>query len=285
VTFRFIEAEKATFPVRALCRALEVSPSGYYAWRARRPSARAQQEVGLRHAIRVAHAESRGCYGSPRVHYAVRASGYAVGRNRVIRLMRAEGLRARRRRRFRVTTDSEHQWTVPTDLVQRRFRPARPNIVWAADLTYLPTATGWMYLAVILDLYSRRVVGWAVRTTLQTDVVCAALHLALGQRQPSPGLVHHSDRGVQYASAEYQAVLTAHGVVPSMSRPGDCWDNAVAESFFSTLKRELGSTRWPSVTIATGAITAYIDDFYNRRRLHSTLGYQSPIAFETTAVV
>jgi putative transposase len=285
VTFRLIDAEKATFPVRTLCRALDVSPSGYYAWRARRPSARAQQEVGLRHAIRVVHAESRGCYGSPRVHHAVRAHGYAVGRNRVIRLMQAEGLRARRRRRYRATTDSRHQWRVPADLVQRRFRPTRPNAVWAADLTYVPTATGWVYLAVILDLYSRRVVGWAVRSTLQTDVVRAALHLALGQRQPSPGLVHHSDRGVQYASADYQAILIAHGIRPSMSRPGDCWDNAVAESFFSTLKRELGSTRWPSPSIATTAIAGYIDEFYNPRRLHSTLGYQSPIAFEARAVV
>jgi len=285
VTFRFVDAEKATFPVRTLCRALGVSPSGYYAWRSRGPSARARQEVGLRHAIRVAHAESRGCYGSPRVHHAVRAHGYAVGRNRVIRLMQAEGLRARRRRSYRVTTNSTHQWRVPADLVQRQFRPARPNAVWAADLTYLPTTTGWVYLAVILDLYSRRVVGWAVRSSLQTDVVRAALYLAVGQRQPRPGLVHHSDRGVQYASADYQAVLAAHGIVPSMSRPGDCWDNAVAESFFSTLKRELDSTRWPSVTIATAAIAAYIDDFYNRRRLHSTLGYQSPITFETKAVV
>jgi putative transposase len=285
VTFRFIAAEKATYPIRLLCRALDVSSSGYYAWRSRPTSPRAQADLGLRHAIRVAHAESRGRYGSPRVHRAVRAQGHAVGRNRVIRLMRTEGLRARPRRRFRVTTDSHHHWRVPPDRVQRQFRPQRPNQVWATDVTYIDTAEGWLYLAVVLDLYSRRVVGWATRMTLHTDLVCAALHLALGRRRPSPGLVHHSDQGVQYASAEYQRLLTAHGLVPSMSRRGDCWDNAVVESFFSTLKRELEVRRWPTRAVAMAAIGAYIDGFYNPVRLHSTLEYQAPNIFEAATVM
>jgi putative transposase len=285
VIFAFIEAEKATFPIRAMCRVLEVSPSGFYAWRSRMPSPRAHADVGVRHALRVAHAESRGRYGSPRLHHAIRARGFRVGRNRVIRLMRADGLQARRRRRFRVTTHSAHPHRIARNLVQRRFRPTRPNAIWAADVTYLPTATGWAYLAVILDLYSRAVIGWAVRPTLATDLTLAALHLALGRRQPSRGLVHHSDRGVHYASGEYQRVLALHGLVPSMSRRGDCWDNAVVESFFSTLKQELGATTWPNALVATHAIGEYIDRFYNPQRLHSTLGYQSPAAFEAAAMM
>jgi transposase InsO family protein len=285
VTFRFIEAEKAIFPVRALCRALEVSPSGYYAWQSRGPSPRACTDVGVRHAMRVAYAESRGRYGSPRLHQAVRARGFTVGRNRVIRLMRADGLQARHRRRFRVTTDSAHSHRIARNLVRRRFRPTRPNVIWAADVTALPTATGWAYLAVVLDLYSRAVVGWAVRPTFQTELPLAALHLALGRRQPPRGLVHHSDRGVQYASGDYQRVLAAHGLVPSMSRRGDCWDNAVVESFFSTLKHELDATTWANEPAAAHAIGEYIDRFYNPQRLHSTLGYQSPAAFEARAVM
>jgi transposase InsO family protein len=285
VSFAFIDAEKARFPIRTMCRALEVSPSGFYAWQSRGPSRRLQTDLGVRHAIRVAHAESRGRYGSPRVLQAIRARGFAVGRNRVIRLMRAEGLRGRRRRRFRVTTDSAHPHRIARNLVQRQFRPARPNLVWAADVTALPTATGWAYLAVVLDLYSRAVVGWAVRPTFQTDLPLAALHLALGRRQPPRGLVHHSDRGVQYASGEYQHVLAGHGLVPSMSRRGDCWDNAVVESFFSTLKQELESTAWANEPAAAHAVGEYIDRFYNPVRLHSTLGYQSPNAFEARAVM
>jgi putative transposase len=285
VTFGFIQAEKATYPIRLLCRVFDVSSSGYYAWRSRPESPRAQTDRRLRHVIRVAHAESRGRYGSPRVLRAVRARGYTVGRNRVIRLMRADALRGRRRRRFRVTTDSQHQWAVPANLVQRHFRPSARNQVWAADVTYIDTVEGWVYLAVILDLYSRRVVGWATRSTLQTELVTAALHVAVGHRHPTPGLVHHSDQGVQYASAEYQRLLAVHGIVPSMSRRGDCWDNAVVESFFSTLKQELPTSRWPTRAAATRAIGDYVDRFYNPVRLHSTLNYQAPNAFEATTVV
>ena len=280
MTFRFIDAEKARYPVRRLCHALAVSPSGYYAWRSRGLSPRALSDLGLRHAICVAHAESRGAYGSPRILRVVRAQGHAVGRNRVMRLMRLDDVRARRRRRFRVTTDSRHQWTVPVDRLRRRFRVAAADRVWVADVTYLETAEGWLYLAVILDLYSRRVIGWATRPTLHTELVAAALHLAIGRRQPAAGVLHHSDQGMQYASSEYQALLARHGLRPSMSRRGDCWDNAVAESFFSTLKRELDPCHWPTRGAAAAAISDYIERFYNPVRLHSTLNYQAPSAFE-----
>ena len=194
--------------------------------------------------------------------------------------MRAEGVRARRRRRFRVTTDSRHQWPVPTDLVRRQFRPAAANRIWVADITYLDTAEGWLYLAVVIDLYSRRVVGWALRDTLHQELVTAALHVALACRQPAPGLVHHSDQGLQYASVAYQGVLARHGLVPSMSRRGDCWDNAVAESFFSMLN-ELEIAQWPTRAAAAAAIGSYIDRFYNPVRLHSTLDYRAPDVFES----
>lgn len=246
---------------------------------------RQQRDVALRHALRVAHAESRGRYGSPRLLHAVRARGHRVGRNRVIRLMRAEGLCARRPRRFRVTTDSQHQWTPAPDRLQRRFDPRRPNRRWCADLTYLDTAEGWLYLAVILDLYSRRVVGWALRPSLHTDLATAALHMALGRRAAPRGLIHHSDRGVQYASTTYQAVLAAHHVRPSMSRRGNCWDNAVVESFFSSLKQELATPQWPTRAAAARAVGTYIEAFYNPVRLHSTLGYQAPVAFEAAGMM
>lgn len=285
MTFPFIAAEKATYPVRALCRALAVSASGYYAWCRRAPSARACADVRLRHAIRVAFAETRGRYGSPRVLRELRAHGYAVGRNRIIRLMRADGLVARRRRRFRVTTQSQHAWTVAPDRLQRQFFAPAPNRIWAADVTYLDTAEGWLYLAVVLDLYSRRVVGWAIRPTLHGELTCAALQLAVGRRQPPPALVHHSDRGLQYASGAYQRLLRQHGMRASMSRAGDCWDNAVMESFFSSLKQELAPARWPTRAAATHAIADYIDGFYNPRRRHSTLNYQAPNQFEAATVM
>ncbi len=284
MTFRWIAAEKATFPVRQLCRTLRVSPSGYYAWAARQTRPRPDRDLTVRHAIRVAHAESRGRYGSPRIMRVLHAGGHRVGRKRVMRLMRAEGLRARRPRRFVVTTDSQHQWAPAPDRLRRRFHVRRPNRCWVADLTYLETAEGWMYLAVVLDLYSRRVIGWAVRPTLHTDLTTAALQMALARRRPRRSLIHHSDRGIQYPSTAYQALLTAHGLRPSMSRRGDCWDNAIAESFFSTLKQEIGRRRWATHDVAARDVAAYIDGFYNPVRLHSTLGYQAPATFEAAGV-
>ena len=284
MTFRFIAAEKASVPIRPLCRALGVSPSGYYAWAARQRRPRPDRDLALRHALRVAHAESRGRYGSPRLLRAVQAHGHCVGRNRLIRLMRVEGLRARRARRFVVTTESQHQWAPAPDRLRRRFHVTRPNRCWAADLTYLDTADGWLYLAVVLDLYSRRVIGWALRSTLHTDIAAAALQMAVAARRPPPGLIHHSDRGIQYASGAYQRLLATHHCRASMSRRGDCWDNAVVESFFSTLKQELGVRRWPTRAAAERDVVDYIERFYNPVRMHSTLGYQSPAVFEAVGV-
>jgi putative transposase len=283
VMFRFIAAEKAAFPVRMLCRTLRVSPSGFYPWALRAQAPRVDRDLAIRHAIRVAHAESRGRYGSPRIHHVLRTRGHRIGRNRVIRLMRADGLRARRPRRFHLTTDSRHQWAPAPDRLRRRFHVREANRYWVADVTYLETRDGWLYLSVVIDLFSRRVVGWALRPSLHTDLALAALQMAVRRRQPAAGLVHHSDRGVQYASARYQAVLAAHQITPSMSRRGDCWDNAVAESFFSTLKQELPARRWATRDDATRDVTAYIDGFYNPIRLHSTLGYRAPAVYETAS--
>ena len=278
--FRLIAAEKAVYPVRVLCRTWGVSASGYYAAQHRAPSARAQLDTTLRQRLRVEYAAARQTYGSPRLQRCLQAAGHVVGRNRVMRLMRAEGLRARRRPRFRGTTMSSHDHPIAPNRLAGHFTATRPNHVWVADLTYLDTAEGWLYLAVILDLYARRVVGWATRPTLATDLPLAALRMALACRQPSPGALHHSDRGVQYASAAYRAALTRAGLVGSMSRRGHCYDNAVAESFFSSLKRDLRIDRWPSRAAAHHAVADYIERFYNPVRLHSSLNYQSPEMFE-----
>jgi putative transposase len=261
-----------------------VSVSGFYASQQRPPSARAQLDTVLRQRLRVEHAAVKQRYGSPRLHQRLHAVGHAVGRNRVIRLMRAEGLRAQAPRRFRCTTQSAHAHAVAPNRLAGDFTASQPNAVWAADLTYLDTVDGWLYLAVILDLYGRRVVGWALDTSLATALPLTALRMAIVQRRPPAGLIHHSDRGVQYASDEYQTRLTRHGLVGSMSRRGNCYDNAVVESFFSSMKRDLGVTRWPSRPAARQAVGEYIERFYNRERLHSTLGYQSPVDFECQAV-
>ena len=275
-------AEKAHYPVRMMCAVLGVSPSGYYAWRGRpliTPQVRANR--GLRARIRTIHAASHGRYGSPRVHHVLQTEGERLGRNRVIRLMRAEQLRGRPHRRFRVTTQADPAATPAPNLLNQVFQAAAPNRVWTADITAIPTGEGWLYLAVLLDLYSRRVVGWAIRSTMETDLVCAAWHMALGRRRPPRGLIHHSDRGSQYTSDRYQDLLRPHGVIFSMSRRGNCFDNAPTESFFRTLKVELDEDgSWPTRRAATRAIAEFIERFYNRERLHSSLNYQSPAAFE-----
>jgi len=265
-----------------MCEVLAVSPSGYYAWQGRPLIApRVDANRGLRVRIRAIHAASRGRYGSPRVHAALQAAGERLGRNRVIRVMRAEQLRGRPRRRFRVTTEGDPAAVPAPNRLNQVFRAAAPNRVWTGDITAIPTGEGWLYLAVLLDLYSRRVVGWAVRTTLETDLVCAAWQMALTQRQPGPGLMHHSDRGCQYTSDRYQVLLRAARVVVSMSRRGNCFDNAVSESFFRTLKVEIGDgCYWATRGAATAAIGSFIEGFYNTRRLHSSLNYHSPAAFE-----
>jgi transposase InsO family protein len=282
VTFAFIDTEKAVFPVRALCRALGVSPSGFYAWRGRPRAPRLCHDDVLRRQLRVSHAASRGVYGSPRLHQVLRQAGHRISRKRVIRLMQLEQLRGRGRRRFRVTTVGDPHARPAANHLARRFTVAAPNRVWAADITAIPTQEGWLYLAVLLDLWSRRIVGWALRPTLEADLVCAALQIAVARRACRRGLLHHSDRGAQYTSERYQTLLRTHGFRCSMSRPGNCYDNAPVESFFRTLKTELGDHAHTTRRLATTAIGAYIERFYNRHRLHSALNHQSPAAFETT---
>jgi len=281
--FRFIHAEKATYPVAVLCRALEVSRAGYYAWACRGVSTRAQADAALTQQIRTIHAASRGTYGAPRVHAELRASGQRVGRQRVARLMRAAALRGCSRRRQRVcTTVTDPTATAAPNLVARTFEASRPNELWVGDITYIPTGEGWLYLATLLDAYSRRIVGWAMADHLRTELALDALTMALQRRRPLLGpLVHHTDRGCQYTARAYQAVLAAHGVTCSMSRAGDCYDNALAESFFGTLKAELvQGQRWPSRRVARLAIFEWVEVFYNRQRRHSALGYVSPARFE-----
>jgi putative transposase len=242
-----------------------------------------QQDTTLRHQLRVAHRASRGVYGSPRLHQVLHHAGHRISRKRVIRLMRADGLRGRVRRRFRTTTVVDPHAQPATNQLGRRFTVRAPNRVWTADITAIPTHDGWLYLAVVLDLWSRRIVGWACRATIDTDVVCAALELALARRAWRRGLLHHSDRGAQYTSDRYQALLRRSGFRCSMSRPCNCYDNAPVESFFRTLKTELGPQAHATRPQATTAIADYIERFYNRARLHSTLRYQSPAAFEATS--
>jgi putative transposase len=284
VRFAFIATEKAHFPVALLCRTLEVSRSGFYAWKHRPQAARTLRDQSLGLEIAAIFAESHRRYGSPRVHAQLRAAGHRTGRKRVARLMRAAGLRARERRRFRCTTDSRHGMAIRENLLARRFTVTAPNTRWATDITYLWTLEGWLYLAVMLDLFSRRVVGWSVSERLERGLALDALKMALEARRPSQGMLHHSDRGSQYASHEYQALLAEHGIVSSMSRRANCWDNAVAESFFASLKMELVyQTRWRTKDEARSALFEYIEVFYNRRRRHSALGYKSPAEFETAA--
>lgn len=279
--FEFIHAEKACFPITILCRVLEVSTSGYYRWAKQRPSARAMEDERLRVEVAAIHRESRGTYGSPRVHAELQQQGFEIGRNRVARLMAEQGLVGQRPRAFRRTTDSKHGKPVAPNLVAQRFDVERPNELWAADITYIWTGAGWMYLAVVLDLFSRRVVGWACAEHMRAELVIEALARALGVRDTGPGLMHHSDQGSQYASEKYRTLLDESGIVCSMSGKGCCYDNAVVESFFATLKKELVyQTAWPDHETASLAISEYIQAFYNRKRLHSTLGYVSPVEYE-----
>jgi putative transposase len=281
VRFAFIATEKACFPVALLCRVLQVSRSGFYAWRIRPPAARTQQDQRLAISVAAIYARSRGRYGSPRVHAEMCESGQRTGRKRVARLMRRQGLRARQRRRYRRTTDSGHGLAIKGNVLARRFAVAQPNAGWVTDITYLWTLEGWLYLAVILDLFSRRVVGWSMSESLERGLALDALKMALAERQPPPGLIHHSDRGSQYASHDYQQLLAQHGIIASMSRRANCWDNAVAESFFATLKMELVyQTQWSTRDQARTAVFEYIESFYNRRRRHSVIGYLSPSQFE-----
>ncbi len=283
--YRFIEAEKAAYPVTLMCRILRVSRSGFYAWNKRTESARARSDRALVVDIKAAHQISRGTYGSPRLHRELVAQGHTVGRGRVARLMRENHVRGKRRRRFRITTQSNHHHPVAPNTLARQFAVTRPNVAWVGDITYVWTLEGWLYLCVILDLYSRRVVGWAMSERINQALTLRALSMALQAREPGPGLLHHSDRGSQYAANDYRKLLQARGITCSMSRKGNCWDNAVAESFFATLKVEfIHESLFRTRSQATTEIFEYIEVFYNRMRRHSFLGYVSPQEFESNYV-
>ncbi|QEL16818.1 IS3 family transposase [Limnoglobus roseus] len=279
--FAWIEERRSDYPVAALCRALGVSRSGFYARANRRPSATAVRREALVAHIRAVHAEVRGRYGSPRLARELKARGVACCVNTVAKAMAAHGLRAKAVKRFVRTTDSGHRLPVSENVLARDFAAARPNEKWAMDLTYVPTLEGWLFLALVVDLFSRRIVGWAMAAAMTSRLVVDALDLAVGRRGVPPGLIAHSDRGSQYASAHYQAELRRHGMVGSMSGVGQCWDNAVVESTFGRLKQELvHGERYATRDEARASIFEYVEVFYNRVRRHSTLGYVSPAEYE-----
>jgi putative transposase len=282
--YEFIRAEKVRFPVRLMCRLLEVSRSGFYAWLKRRDSLELNDRQLLQ-LIREIFAQSHETYGSPRIYRELRARGVRCDKARVERLMRENEITPPRKKKYRVTTDSNHKNPVAPNVLQRDFTSPAPNRRWVSDITYVWTWAGWLYLAVVLDLFSRRVVGWAMDSRLDTEsLTLNALHMALRNRAPDRGLIHHSDRGTQYTSGDFRKVLDARGIVCSMSRRGDCWDNAVAESFFATLKLDLIFRRtFRTRREARQAIYRYIEVFYNRQRRHSYLGYLSPAEFEELA--
>ena len=274
-----MSAHQAEFPIATMCRVLGISSSGYYAWAARQPSQRARSNTALTATVRTIHALSRGTYGAPRVHAELSAEGKQVGRNRVARLMREAGIMGVSRRRFAVTTVRDGGRQAP-DLVDRMFTADAPNVLWVADITYIPTWAGFLYLAVVLDVFSRRIVGWSMSTTLRTTVVLDALSMALAMRRPW-GVIHHSDQGSQYTSIEFGNRCREAGVRPSMGSVGDCYDNAMAESFFATLECELlARCRFKTQVEARNAAFEFIEGFYNPRRRHSSLGYLSPVEFE-----
>ena len=279
--FALIDAEKAEFPVRTMCRVLDVSESGFFAWKGRPASQRQRDDMIYLAHIRTAFELSNRTYGSPRMHRELVDEGLPIGRRRTARLMRENGLAARQKRRFKRTTDSTHAWPVAPNLLDQDFAAEAPDQKWSADISYIWTAEGWLYLAVLIDLFSRRVVGWAVSDRLKKDLALRALHMALATRYTPSGLIHHSDRGSQYCSIDYQAVLRKHGLLISMSGKGNCYDNAVVETFFKTIKSELiWPVAWQTRSQAENAVARYIDGFYNPIRRHSTLGYQSPVQFE-----
>jgi putative transposase len=276
-----VEREKASYPIAMLCRVLGVSPSGYYAWRTRGPSARAQADAALLARIRSAHEGSRRTYGAPRIHADLRAAGVRCGRKRVARLMRRAGLVGCHRRRYVGTTVQDRPATPASDRVQRQFVASAPDQLWTADITAIPTLAGFLYLAVVLDVFSRRIVGWAMASHLRTELVLTALEMAIWNRRPARGVIHHSDHGCQYTSLAFGARCQQAGIVPSMGSVGDCYDNAVTESFFATLECELlARERFRTLAAAELAVFDYIEGFYNPHRRHSTLGYQSPAAYE-----
>ena len=284
--FAFIKTHRRCWPVQVICRVLQVKRSGFYAWLNRKPSARQLRQEELLAKIRVAHAENRELYGSPRVHRALLVDGEMVSRNTVAKLMRQAKIRAKSRPRYVPrTTDSAHTKPVADNVLDRDFTASAPDRKWVADITYVPTDQGWLYVAAVLDCFSRKVVGWAMADHMETDLVAGALKMALEHRQPDgKNLLHHSDRGVQYASDDYMHLLRSHKIAVSMSGRGDCYDNAMMESFWATLKTELvHHEQYATREQAKQSIFEYVEVFYNRKRLHSSLGYVSPESFEAAA--
>ena len=281
--FELVHAEREELSVAQACRTLGVSRSGYYRWLNAPPPSADKAERRLEAEVRAIHSEHRGRYGSPRVHRELAGRGIRVGRKRVARVMRRLGLRGKTPRRFRHTTNSNHKHRIAKNLLERDFTSSAPNIVWVGDITYVPTSDGWLYLAILMDLFSRRVVGWAMSDTIDTELALTALDMAVRRRRPAPGLIHHTDRDCRYASDDYQTALADHEMTPSMSGKADCWDNAVAESFFATLEKELlGISSLMPRAQARTTIADYIENYYNDVRRHSYINYATPLEHELT---
>jgi len=284
VKYAFIRAHTDQFRITTMCRVLRVSRSGYYDWKDRPSSARARRDAELLDAIRCVHRSSRGAYGAEKTWRELRAQGIICGRHRVARLRQEAGIVAHRRKRFVAQRHHRRTQIVPNHLDRRFDRARRPDQVWAGDITLIPTGAGWLYLAIVIDLHTRQIVGWAMSARQNRALVKAALEMAIEHRQPRPGLLHHTDQGSVYASQEYQSLLATHNIKPSMSRAGNCYDNAVAECFFSTLKNELvHGAKYRDRDAARRAIFEYIEVFYNRQRLHQGLGYRTPLQAEMSA--
>lgn len=279
--FLFMSNHRSEFPIALMSEVLKVSRSGYYAWLRHPESKRKQHDKVLLQEISAIYQESHRTYGSPRIYRELKRRGRNHGEKRIARLMRKDGLRAKTKRKFKMTTDSRHNLPVAPNLLNREFTPKEPNQAWASDITYIWTAEGWLYLAVVMDLFSRAILGWSMSERMTRSLVIDAFIMAVKRYHPPPGLLHHSDRGSQYASADYQAVMGKYGVICSMSRKGNCWDNAPVESFFSTLKKEhVFHHDYRYRTQARQSIFAYIEQFYNRKRIHSAIGYRTPSEME-----
>jgi transposase InsO family protein len=281
VKYAFIHTHRKRYGVGRLCQRLSVSKSGYYAWLKDPLGKRGRENAMLKRRIFTIFSESKRIYGSPRIHAKMRKEGYICSRKRVARLMREMGLRSIIKRKYKATTNSRHNKPVAKNKLNRQFRPLETNQIWAGDITFVPTDEGWLYLAIVMDLHSRKIIGWSMSTWIKADLVIQALESAIAKREPRPGLLFHSDQGVQYASGKFSRLLEKNGIHASMSRKGNCYDNAVVESFFNSLKQEwLHHRRFATRDEARQSIFEYIECFYNRHRLHSTLGYRSPEEYE-----
>ena len=281
--YGFIREHAGSYPVNLLCQMLGVQRSAYYDWRDRPCKVIGPEEMALRRRMKALFVASRESLGSRTMMKNLRAEGFEIGRERTRTLMKALNLKVKAKRKYKVTTDSKHHFPVADNILNRHFSPQAPNQVWGTDITYLWTREGWIYLAVVIDLYSRRVIGWAMDKRMNKALVIRALMMAVNLRKPPPGLIHHSDRGSQYASHAYQKLLEQHGMIPSMSRKGNCWDNAPVERFFSSLKREwTGDQLYKTRKKAIADVREYVAVYYNSRRLHSTLGYKTPMNYEYT---